>query len=466
MRQGVKAGALGPASSMALVLGLIFAPWAAQAQTAPADNCTPRALRWQENCSTLADIERRGLQRLRYHPLTDSGDVWLTLGGEAKSRIQEIRDNDFGIDGAPGYLSASGRVLVHGDVRSASGARAFVQLGAAREDGRKPGSRSHEWSDPDVTQAFVDLPLDAGPVNFVARLGRQELELFGNRLLLPRDGASLPRTFEGARVDAVADNSVVLTVISVRPMSLRRPAFADRPDEDQRFSAVSLHVPNGLAGGSVSLFGFDRERDDAEYLRASGAEHRRSVGARFLRARNGWVMEAQGTWQYGRVAGLPVRAYGAHLALDRALSGPHLSELGFDVIVTSGDKASTRAIETFDPIYPNNAGLAAPLLYQANYLYGGVALSGRWAGATWTGALQGVARHSSEDAVYADGAPIDADFDRKRPTAMLTQLNVRRRFGSSFEVYGRVAHVHALSGITGVGGRDAVYWRVDMTARF
>jgi len=141
--------------------------------------------------------------------------------------------------------------------------------------------------------------------------------------------------------------------------------------------------------------------------------------------------------------------------------------LGLDLVATSGDRAKTRAIETFDPTYPNNGGLSdAPLFYQTNYIYVGGGLSGRWADATWTVASNLLARHSTTDAVYANGRPINATFGTQRLTRLLSQLSVRKAIGRNYEIYASLVRAGALQGIRKVGGAEVFYGRVQMTARF
>ena len=78
----------------------------ALAQGASADAraavCPTRPFRWLEDCSALANRSPQGLQRLRYLPLAPDGAAWLTLGGEARVRVESMQDLDFGINGQPG----------------------------------------------------------------------------------------------------------------------------------------------------------------------------------------------------------------------------------------------------------------------------------------------------------------------------------------------------------------------------
>jgi len=257
-------------------------------------------------------------------------------------------------------------------------------------------------------------------------------------------------------------------VLSARPMDLRDEAFADRPDRTELFNAVSLDLPQDLSpGGQVTLYYLDRQRQDARWLRAQGQERRYSFGARYLGHVADWRVESQATWQTGRSAGHPVRAYGASLSLDQEFAPDRPVVLGFDLVSASGDRSRTSAIETFDPVYPNNFGLSdAPLFYQTNYIFGGGSVSTRWAGATWTAGTNLLVRHSTTDAIYANSRPITGTSTGSRPTSLLSQVSVRRPFSERSEVYASLVRAQALGGLHSAGGRDAIYSRVQITTRF
>jgi hypothetical protein len=162
-----------------------------------------------------------------------------------------------------------------------------------------------------------------------------------------------------------------------------------------------------------------------------------------------------------------VRAYGLAVQLDRDLGGPRSAMLGLDLVAASGDRASTRAIETFDPTYPNNGGLSdAPLFHQTNYVFAGGGVSAHWAEAIWTLGANVLVRHSTSDAVYASGRPIVADFGEDRLTSLVSQVSVRKAFGPNYEIYASFVRAAALGGLRDAGGKDAIYSRVQATARF
>jgi len=459
------------AASIALVLGL-WEPAAGQVVSGPAEakaapTCPPRPYRWQEDCSNLAGLDLRGLAALRYQPLSDRGDVWLTLGGEARVRMDLLNDVDFGIDDGPGYTQFGGRLTGNADLRTRAGPRLFVQMAVVQQTGRRPAPKPQDESAIDVTQVFVDAPFRLAGVSGLVRLGRQELDLSGNRLVTTRDGATIRRAFEGAKLDLNLQGAK-LSLVSARPMDLRDKAFADRADRAELFNAVSLDLPPTLSpGGQATLYYLDRQREDARWLRAEGKERRYSIGARYLGHVADWRVESQVTWQTGKSAGQPVQAYGAALSLDQEFSPERPVVLGIDLVAASGDRRGTRQIETFDPVYPNNFGLSdAPLFYQTNYVFGGGSLSTRWGGATWTAGANLLVRHSTTDSVYANSRPIPGTDNPRRQTSLLPQISVRRPFSDRSEIYASLVRAQALGGLRAAGGHNAIYSRLQITTRF
>jgi hypothetical protein len=444
----------------ALALGLAAA-WATHAR---AGDCRPQPIRWQDDCSALADHPLAGLDRLRYLPLADG--VSLTLGGEARVRVESVRDAEFGIDGAPGYLQVGRRVQLFADVHTESGVRVFGQFVAAEEDGRRPGPRTQDQDEADLAQLFVDLPARIGDVALLARVGRQEINLSDNRLVTTRDGVNIRRTFQGLQLDA-AWAGARLSVFRFRPVEVHRGAFDDRPNLAELFQGLSLDLPRS-GPGLTTLFLFDRARPDARFVGLSGHERRWTGGARYARRAAGWDIYAQAAYQWGEVEGQPIRALGGAAGASFTASAPHAPRLGVLAAFASGDRhAGDGRIGTFDPIYPNNYGLSdAPFLYQTNYLT--VAGEGalRFGRAEVGGAAYLVGRYATGDAIYGSGRPLAGSTGHGRATAVLLQGNVRVAISRRVELYASVVQALAGDGVTDGGGKDATYARMQLTARF
>jgi Alginate export len=343
---------------------------AGDAALAASLDCPPRAFRWQEDCSELARSDSAlGWRRLRGIPVSREGSAWLTLGGEYRFRAETLDDPSFSLRGAS-YTARDHRWFAHADLHLAAGPRLFVQLSAAADDGRKPAARPFDRSAVDFAQAFVDLPLAAAANRLQLRLGRQELDLHGNRLVSTREAANLRRAFDAALASFASGHVSALGFVG-RPVRNSASSFDDRADEDERFAGASVEVVSqqARATNTFALFYFDRTRPRAVFQDASGRERRHTLGARVVHASPSWDLALQAAYQSGDIANKRVRAHGLAGDLGWRPMGWRLKpRLGVSLGYASGDRmGADAAVGTFDVIYPNLGYFTdAPLFYPGN----------------------------------------------------------------------------------------------------
>ena len=333
-------------------------------------DCPPRAFRWQEDCSAIAHSDADlGWRRLRGLVLDSEGSGWLTLGGEYRFRMESLHDPSFALRGEP-YTARDHRWFAHADLHTATAVRLFVQLSAAADDGRKPAARSFDRSAVDFAQVFADLPLTAGDNQFLLRLGRQELDLHGNRLVSPREAANLRRAFDMALASFTRGNFGVLGFVG-RPVRNGAGAFDDRMNDDERFGGASFELTSPRAGATdtFALFYFDRTRPLAVFQDATGPEDRRTYGMRFTRRSARWDVALQAAYQRGHIGAKRAEALGFAGDLGFRLTGWKLQpRFGVSFGYASGDRTlGDDTVGTFDVIYPNLGYFTdAPVFYPGN----------------------------------------------------------------------------------------------------
>lgn len=343
---------------------------AGQVVRAASLDCPPRAFRWQEDCNELAHSDAAlGWHRLRGIPIDRKQSAWLTLGGEYRFRVETLDDPSFGLRGSS-YTARDHRWFAHADLHLAAAPRVFVQLSAAADEGRKPAARSFDQSAVDVAQAFVDLPLAAADNRFLLRLGRQELDLHGNRLVSTREAANLRRAFDAA-LATFAGERVSALGFAGRPVRNAAGAFDDRANEGERFAGASIEFAwrPGTATDTFSLFYFDRTRPRTVFQDASGRERRHTLGARFVHGSATSDLALQAAYQRGDIASKRVRAHGFAGDLGwRPVDWRLKLRFGVSFGYASGDRTSgDDAVGTFDVIYPNLGYFTdAPLFYPGN----------------------------------------------------------------------------------------------------
>ncbi len=449
-------GAISQAAAIALAGLIAFAPRTAW----PAD-CPIRAFRWQEDCSSLRGQSLSGIDELKYIPLSDSGSVWLTLGGEYRFKSETLDPPDFGIRPTDKSYTAIGqRFLLHADLRTQSGLRAFVQLSGASDVGRKPLERPFDRSRPDVAQAFVDIPLPAFD-STALRVGRQELDADGNRLISLREAANLRLAFDMAHLQTHIAGLDVVGFYG-RPVLNRVDAFDDRGSPGETFLGgwVSARVPG--TPSKVSLFFFSRDRSSAIYEEGVASDKRRTAGIRLFGGDTKWDYAFQAAYQYGDFGADRIEASGA--AGDIGWH-PHVwgrPRIAMSFGLASGDeRPGDKTLGTFDVLYPNLGYFTdAPSYYPGNTADTQPNLTlNITPRLSIRGGSDFVFRVSKRDAVYAPpGIPLIRG-DGTGPAFVAALSYLRADWTLSPHALVSVSGVHASTGslVAKSGGRDFNY---------
>src|SRR4051812_21761077 len=200
---------------VALRIGLIVLVFAAflhkaasgQAVTPPEGGAKPpgyQKLRYDEDYLYLRNPANRSdiWDPIKYIPLNNAGDWYLSLGGEARERYEYYKNyrwNPRALD-TDGYLLQ--RYLLHADLHLGESVRVFGQIQSSLEDWRAGGPRPSDEDRLDIHQPFADARLWAGDGKDAAtlRVGRQEMLYGSQRLISVREDPNVRRCFDGARL--------------------------------------------------------------------------------------------------------------------------------------------------------------------------------------------------------------------------------------------------------------------------
>jgi hypothetical protein len=457
-----------PACIGIALLGTIAAPNLLAASI----ECAPRPFRWQEECGEIAHSDATlGWRRLRGIPLGGERSSWLTLGGEYRFRIEKLEEPSFGLRGET-YTARDHRWFVHADLHSAAGPRLFVQLSAAADDGRKPVARAFDQSALDIAQAFADVPLTSGENRFLLRVGRQELDLHGNRLVSTRDAANLRRAFDMALASFTRGRLSALAFAG-RPVRNDAGAFDDAAAGDERFAGASIGLAAPRRGGTdtFTLFYFDRTRPLAVYQDAVGPERRHTLGIRVVRTAAGWDGALQAAFQTGHAATKRVRAHG--LAGDVGWRPEALAlrpRFGLSFGYASGDRtANDDALGTFDVLYPNLGYFTdAPVFYPGNTVdFQPNVSAGLRAGLTLQAGCDFIYRVEANDAVYEPpGVPlVRGNGTGGYAAATLCFGKAVWRPTPNVEVTAAYVHAKTEDVLRSAGGSSTDYWLAQLALR-
>lgn len=186
-----------------------------------------KQLRYDEDWSVLRDRSRRTdyLDAIKYIPLGDREDWYLTLGGEARPYYEWFKNEDWG--DAPedhnGFLLQ--RYMVHADLHLGKSFRFFGQLKSGIEVGRNGGPRPPDEDKLDVHQAFVDLTVQSHKNrSIVLRVGRQEMSFGSQRLISTREGPNVRESFDGFRL-LLRESKWKIDAFVTKPVKTKQEIF-------------------------------------------------------------------------------------------------------------------------------------------------------------------------------------------------------------------------------------------------
>lgn len=359
-------------------MAFALAASAASAQPHPvAADAAPPAyakLRYDEDYSYLRDPSRRSdfWDRIKYLPLNEAGDAYLSFGGEGRWRYERYQNYQWD-PGAPDdddyFLQ---RYLLHGDLHLGPAFRAFGQLQSSLEDWRAGGPRPTDEDRLDLHQLFGDARLALGSHGdaVTLRAGRQEMLYGSQRLISVRESPNIRRAFDAARVLGQF-GAWNVDGFFARPVDEDRGEFDDWEGVHGSYF-WGLYATRAIRGEhGLDLYYLGVLRPDAEFAQGTGDAKRHSVGARVFGEWAGWDYNFEGLAQWGRFDHDDIVAWTLASDTGFTFSGaPFSPRLAVKAGVISGDTdPDDDELGTFDPLFPRGAYFGeAGLVWPANLL--------------------------------------------------------------------------------------------------
>lgn len=352
---------------LALAAGVLVAH-AAPLHAEPPPEAPPiESVRYTEDYGYLRTAGPEATEALRpwapvkYIPLNNSGDIYLTLGAEFRFRYERFQDNNWG-EGPQdddGYLWA--RALPLADLHVGRNVRLFSQLiGAAVYDLDIPRSPVDE-DRLDLLQGFADLRLRPGEKerpSLTLRLGRQLLTYGSGRLIDLRYGPNVLQSFDAAKA-FVATDRWRLDLFYARPVDHRLGEFDDRTDDRQAvWSLYGTLKPRPDAPLGLDLYYIGYRNQDAVFAATTGRELRHTLGARLFGESRGWDWNFEFFYQFGDFdsPGGDGDILAWSVASDTGYTfeqAPLVPRLALRANIISGDRdPGDPDIQTFNPLFP------------------------------------------------------------------------------------------------------------------
>jgi hypothetical protein len=213
--------------------------------------------RWAEDWQVMRDPARRKdpLDRLKYLPLDSDGDVYLTLSGELRLRVNQTTNPN--LREGPAQRQDITRIVGGADLHVGPHFRAYAEIVHGGLSGVRLGTPvSTLRDDLAVQQAFVEGNFEVGGVALGARYGRQEFTDGPNLLVSQRDNNTIRYTLNGIRAWA-RGSRVRIDLFDLKPTAYGTEGTGDDTiDHARRFSGVTmgLVLPTTWFGESKLYF--------------------------------------------------------------------------------------------------------------------------------------------------------------------------------------------------------------------
>jgi hypothetical protein len=335
-----------------------------QTFTAFAQQAAFKPLRYDEDYSALkTDTSSGWYSRMKYLPLSRTGNTWLSFGGEVRYQYFHFTNEDWG--DAPkdkdGFILT--RYLGHADLHVGKHFRTFVQLQSSLAGGKVQSPSPVDENQLDLHQAFFDvmLPLKENQT-ITLRMGRQEMMYGSQRLVSVREAPNNRQAFDAAkliyqskRLRADAFYSYYVTA--------KKEIFDDKLSSDIRFWGAHAAFSQVPFLHNIDAYYFGLWKAEAEYDDGTGRERRHSIGTRVWKRSSDWQYDFEGVYQWGKLADNNISAWTLSSNTSYIFSSTPLKpELGLKAELISGDKDhGDGRLQTFNPLFPKGAyfGLAA-----------------------------------------------------------------------------------------------------------
>jgi hypothetical protein len=332
--------------------------------------------RWAEDWRVYRDPVKSDdmLDRLKYLPLDEDGDIYLTLSGEARLRMN-MTSNPQLVESDTQRQDIL-RLVGGADLHIGEHLRLFGEIAHGRLSGRNLGTPSGSLRNSFIYQQyFAEAKGQVGAVELGIRHGRQEFTDGPNLLISQRDNNTIRFVLNGTRVWA-RTATMRATLFDFETTDLGNGGLGDDvPDKNRRFSGISAGfvLPTRWLGGSSLYFDpfFWRRRNRVgTWGGVVSPTVRHYAGARLWGDVGPVALDWTLVHQYGHFNDRPIRAWQAFAAQTYRLGeGKAAPRIGFHADYGSGgggyDKGTLR--NAYAP-YGNNIYFSYGLFLTATNL--------------------------------------------------------------------------------------------------
>lgn len=302
-------------------------------QTHPQD----RDLPYDEDYSGLRDQPRTSLwAKLKYIPI--AGPTFLTLGGEARTRLETRGAQRFG-RGEQDDADLEFRFRTWADLHVGEHLRGFFELKSGLQQGYDITQTVSDRKDIDIAQAFVDARTGLGDDGSLdLRVGRQEIGIGAFRLFDMRDGLNVRRSLDAARL-MITKGAWNGELLGGYAQNETLTPFNNSTNEDFGFygARVARKIQLGTFANTFEGIWIRSDRKNAAYNAGTATERRNTFSLRVNGHGSHVDYDVEGTLQNGQWGDQRVRANYVTANVSYLLGGAWGPKLGIRYERGSGD---------------------------------------------------------------------------------------------------------------------------------
>lgn len=332
----------------------------AQEESASSDVPPTEQMRAEESYSFLKenDSARLFLKSLKWIPISRKENVFLSLGGQYRPRVEYFNNVNYTNQNQSYYLQ---RLALNANLTLGKYFRVFGELyhGATSDGEIFLQSDVLDWH-----QAFLEFNLALKEKNSLSfRFGRQELNLGGSRFIGLREGPNIRQSFDLAKLKAVIDDIQILAFYGTY-VNPNFEAFDNSFDlfdsrrADPTIWSLGARIPlTKKTKHSLDVYYVGFQSDQVQLNDVIGEEIRHSLGLRsFGNAGKRWTYNSEVIYQFGDLAGNSISAFNMETDWKYLLKTKIRTLLGIKLDISSGDREQgDRKLQTFNPLFVNPA---------------------------------------------------------------------------------------------------------------
>lgn len=312
-----------------------------------------KLLRYDENYEYLKDSAGTFYNRVKFLPLDEKKDTYLSFGGEARYEYVDFNNEDWGRLNIGHNNFLLQRYDLHADLHIGKKIRVFSQIRSALQNGRKNGSRGIDEDQLSIQNLFIDADIiHREDQRLTLRIGRQELDYGSGRLISVREGPNARLSFTGAKAMFTHENLSV-DAFAMMADSINTGVFDNKISKQLNLwgTYARIIIP---AAGNLDLYYLGIRRDQSVFEAGTAKEKRHTIGGRFWKYGGGFIYNLEAAYQFGTFGNEDISAWTGSVDIGYLFENVKFKpsiNLRNDYI--SGDKSREDGkLNTFNPLYP------------------------------------------------------------------------------------------------------------------